>query len=104
MEWEAGRFARRLEELEEMTDQDPQKSTIQLAAQLEGRFRFLWGIYRAHSEVESVGSMHFFNSFFLVNVQKSTFLREYVEWQYDLTELKSFLQRCFPADRGTADM
>ena len=47
MEWEAGRFARSLEPEDPATTVDP----LQLTAQLEGRFRLLWGIYRAHSEV-----------------------------------------------------
>lgn len=46
MESEALRFAAALETASE-TDSDPTK----LTAQLEGRFRFLWGVYRAHSEV-----------------------------------------------------
>lgn len=46
MESEALRFAAALENASE-EDNDPAK----LTAQLEGRFRFLWGIYRAHSEV-----------------------------------------------------
>ena len=46
MEAEALKFAAALETASE-TNCDPTK----LTAQLEGRFRFLWGIYRAHSEV-----------------------------------------------------
>lgn len=47
MEAEALKFAAALETASE-TNCDPTK----LTAQLEGRFRFLWGIYRAHSEVK----------------------------------------------------
>ena len=46
MEAEALRFAAVLENANELNS-DPAK----LTQQLEGRFRFLWGIYRAHSEV-----------------------------------------------------
>ena len=46
MEAEALRFAAVLESATELNS-DPAK----LTQQLEGRFRFLWGIYRAHSEV-----------------------------------------------------
>ena len=46
MEAEALKFAAALENASD-TNCDPTK----LTAQLEGRFRFLWGIYRAHSEV-----------------------------------------------------
>jgi len=50
MESEALRFAAALENASE--GGDPTK----LTAQLEGRFRFLWGIYRAHSEVCVMGA------------------------------------------------
>lgn len=46
MESEALRFAAALE-----TAADTQNDPTKLTAQLEGRFRFLWGVYRAHSEV-----------------------------------------------------
>lgn len=46
MESEALRFAAALENASNLNC-DP----TQLTSQLEGRFRFLWGIYRAHSEV-----------------------------------------------------
>ncbi len=51
MEAEALKFAAALETASE-TNCDPTK----LTAQLEGRFRFLWGIYRAHSEVPSANT------------------------------------------------
>ena len=51
MESEALRFAAALENASDLNS-DPSK----LTAQLEGRFRFLWGIYRAHSEVRQGGA------------------------------------------------
>ena len=45
MEGEALRFAGALEGAPSAAD------ISSLTQQLEGRFRFLWGIYRAHSEV-----------------------------------------------------
>lgn len=52
MEAEALRFAAALETAAE-SDGNP----TQLTSQLEGRFRFLWGIYRAHSEVRTIASL-----------------------------------------------
>lgn len=46
MEMEALHFAAALENADQLS-----VTPAQLTSHLEGRFRFLWGIYRAHSEV-----------------------------------------------------